>query len=275
MSSQMSSDSRAAQLWQQLWQLVSWLEEVAEKPKYKVWRRYMRRYTRPAWLMSATVALVLLSVNTRFVLASGAGVGAALTVFYLAQKQWVLPPLWRELVGLLTRSRGMAIAAGSVATLSTYAALSLNKPFVDPAMAIGLVLEGSLLLGFLLWLSSRSDFHREEAATPSTDSVEHYLEQLADPNPLKRLLAIRQTTRLARSPETPTEIRADLADCFRIMLAHEPDPTVQQALARHLNLLTPPPQLGEGSAPLATPIVARQREPLPETRIPEPQMLVD
>ncbi|MBD1911410.1 MULTISPECIES: hypothetical protein [unclassified Leptolyngbya] len=274
MSSQMSPHSNPSQLWHQLWQLVSWLEEAAEKPKYKVWRRYIRRYTRPAWLMSATLALVLLSVNTRFVLASGAGVGAALTVFYLAQKQWVLPPFWREMVGMLTRSRGMAIAAGSVATLSTYAGLSLNKPFVDPAMAIGLVLEGSLLLGFLLWLSSRPDTRSEASETVAADGVEHYLEQLADPSPLKRLLAIRQTTRLARSSETPAEIRADLADCFRIMLAHEPDPTVQQALARHLNLLTPPPQLGKGAAPLATPIVARQPEPLLESRA-ESQMVVD
>lgn len=275
MSPQMSSHSSAAQLWHQLWQLVSWLEESAEKPKYKVWRRYIRRYTRPAWLMAGTLALVLLSVDARFVLASGAGVGAALAVFYLAQKQWVLPPLWRQLVGMLTRSRGMAIAAGSAATLSTYAALSLNKPFVDPAMAIGLALEGSLLLGFLLWLSSRSDRSLEPSSTASADSVDSYLEQLADPNPLKRLLAIRQMTRLARSPETSADVQADLADCFRIMLAHEPDPTVQQALVRHLNLLTPPAQLGEGTAPLVTPIMARQREALAESRVPESQMVVD
>lgn len=275
MSPQMSSHSSAAQLWHQLWQLVSWLDETAEKPKYKVWRRYIRRYTRPAWLMAGTLALVLLSVDARLVLSSGAGVGAALAMFYLAQKQWVLPPLWREMVGMLTRSRGMAIAAGSVATLSTYAALSLNKPFVDPAMAIGLVVEGSLLLGFLLWFSSRPDRAADASATASADSVDFYLEQLADPNPLKRLLAIRQTVRLAHAPETSAEVRADLADCFRIMLAHESDPTVQQALVRHLNLLTPPPQLGEGTAPLATPIVARQREALVESRVPESQMVID
>jgi len=262
MSSQMPS-SNTSQLWHQLWQLISWLEETTEKRKYKVWRRYLRKYTRPAWLMLGTLSLVLLSVNARLVLASGVGVGSALMVFYLAQKQWFLPPFWQVLVEKLHRSRGLAIAAGTTATLSTYAALNLNQPFVDPAMAVGLTLEGGLLLGLLLWLSIRPD-PQQHGDAGVEDPLENYLHQLTDPHPLKRLLALRQVTRLAHSADLPADARADLADCLRLMLAHETDPTVQQALARHLNGLVPAPQLGEGASPLSPPVTLRQPEKLLE-----------
>jgi len=275
MASPPSSPSSTSQLWQHLWQLASWLEETAEKPKAKVWRRYLRRYTRPAWLMAATLGLTLLSVNTRLVLASGVGVGAAMTVFYLAQKQWILPPFWQGWVEKLNRSRGMAIAAGSTATLSTYAALQLNRPFVDPSLALGLMVEGSLLLGLLLWLSTRPE-RADDLSGNTADPLEPYLHQLADPDPLKRLLAIRQTSRLVRTIDVPPETRIDLADCFRIMLAQETNPTVQHALVRQLAWLAPSPQLGEGSAPFVPAIASlQQREPVAEMRVPEPHMASD
>lgn len=257
MPSPLFSSSHASQLWHQLWQLVSWLEELGDKPHYKVWQRRIRRYTRPASLMGATLTLVLLSINPRLVLATGTGVGAALALYYLAQQRWILPVFWQDLVRSLNRQRGMAIAAGTTATLSTYAALSLGQPFVDPAMAIGLILEGTIILGLLLWLTGQRA-QDTVAASPAISSLDAHLPHLTDPSPLKRLLTIQQSTHLALAPDAPAGMRLDLADCFRLMLAAETDPTLQQALIRHLSYLAPPDQLGEGTAPFTPPLVVPQ-----------------
>lgn len=114
------------------------------------------------------------------------------------------------------------------------------------------------------------------AVHPETYPLTHWLTQLTDPNPLHRLIAIRQSTQHALSgtdsiAESIPSDRAYLAACFRLMLQTETDPTLRQALQQHLQPLEALPPLKSSIAPLV------QVSPLhlPETRILEASTQID
>lgn len=91
------------------------------------------------------------------------------------------------------------------------------------------------------------------AVHPDPDSLTHWLIQLTDPNPLQRLIAIRQSTQHAlagthSAAESLPSDRAYLATCFRLMLQTETDPTLRQALQQHLQPLEALPPLKSSSA---------------------------
>ncbi|HEY9659105.1 MAG TPA: hypothetical protein V6C65_11680, partial [Allocoleopsis sp.] len=75
-----------------------------------------------------------------------------------------------------------------------------------------------------------------------------WLTQLTDPDPLKRLIAIRRLIQIAQSNATPLLSTAELADCLRLMLNRETEPIVCRALVEGLQALKSDRQLSASSS---------------------------
>lgn len=266
----------------QVWQVASWIEEIATRPETRLWLHQLRRYTQPGWLLSAAVFLTLLVTNGRFVLVTGAGLGAA-TLCLQAAQSGKTQRIWRGVRRRVRRSTAVAIAAGTLTTVNIYAIFRLTEPFGDSGLALGLAIEGLLVLAVLLGLSSemsRPGKAQREAQGKSksrhsrpvpTRSLESLLEQLTHTSSLKRLLAIRHLSDwMTAHPHAP-EAHAQITDCFRVMLQEETDPTLRQALIRRLTQLDaatelrrrPTPQLGTGTPPLTLPLQPRRMDAMP------------
>lgn len=262
----------------QVWQLASWLEEVVTRPDMRLWARQLRRYTQPGWLLSAAVFLTLLVTNGRFMLVSGAGLGAA-TLCLRAAKSRKTQRAWRGVRRRIRRPTAVAIAAGTLTTVNAYAILRLTEPFGDSGLAAGLAIEGLLVLAVLLGLSSeagdkrnvqqgggdrpRSRTQSQRSRKISTRSLDSLLEQLAHPTPLKRLLAIRHLTDWIADHPQQLNAHAQITDCFRVMLREETDPTLRQALISQIDRLDRSPRLGQGTPPVAIPLQQRRMDTMP------------
>jgi hypothetical protein len=262
----------------QVWQLASWLEEATTRPDMRLWVRQLRRYTQPGWLLSAAVFLTLLATHGRFLLVSGAGLGAA-TLCLRAAKSRKTQRVWRGVRRRIRRPTAVAIAAGTLTTVNAYGILRLTEPFGDSGLAAGLAMEGLLVLAVLLGLSSETGRGRngqwdegdrrksrprsQRSRKISTRSLDSLLEQLAHPTPLKRLLAIRHLADWIADHPQQLDAHAQITDCFRVMLREEPDPTLQQALISQVDRLDRSPRLGKGTPPLAIPLQQQRMDTMP------------
>jgi hypothetical protein len=127
-----------------------------------------------------------------------------------------------------------------------------------------LTLEPSQALPMDLTQAAASTGTPTETATgtPTEAGVAHRFDQvladLAHPDALKRLIAVRQLVRLVSQwtdaedyvVGTQVSMQSHLTDCFHVMLAHEPEPIVRSAVREGLTLLRQPSQLAPGPEPL-------------------------
>jgi len=260
----------------QVWQIASWIEEVATRPDTQLWVRQLRRYTQPGWLLSAAVFLTLLATNGRFMLVTGAGLGAA-TLCLKAANSDKTQRVWRGVRRRMRRSTAVAIAAGTLTAVNAHGILRMTEPFGDPGLATGLAIEGLLVLAVLLGLSSemsgKGKEQRGEGDRPNsrssrktpTRSLDSLLEQLTHPSPLKRLLAIRHISDWMTEHPNEPNAHAQITDCFRVMLREENDPTLRQALISRLDRHDRSPRLGKGTPAIAIPLQQRRMDTMPIT----------
>ncbi|MGG6296845.1 hypothetical protein ACQ4M4_20820 [Leptolyngbya sp. AN02str] len=251
----------------QLWQVVSWLQEPAHEPAYRTLRRMARRYTKPGWLVAATTAVLLAAVDWRLVVTSGLGGSVGLGLYLAYMGRWQAPASWRKLWYRANRPLLMAIAGGSVATVSSATAIALWNEAHNPALAGGLLLQGLMTVALVGMLMERSRPHaparsmRPLLPPPSLDTI---VAQLAHPNPLKRRIAIHQALEYALevSVVDPMVLHY-LCDCFHFVLDQETEPELRQALVAGLQQLRQDHQLTAGENPFVLPL-GELWQPLPE-----------
>jgi hypothetical protein len=194
-------------------------------------------------LLSLAVLSILLIWNWQLILAAIVGL-AGLVVTYLAQQRQLRLPAahhWQRLWTRANRPLTLSVGLGSIAALSTYLTIAIWQESQGSWLGTGVILQGFGLLA-VLGLLSRS-FWQQPVDPPTNDlSFHQLLNQLADDDPLKRLIAVRQLTEqmLAASahasatlPLTPSH----LAECFRLQLDRETEPVVRRALLEGLQLL--------------------------------------
>jgi hypothetical protein len=244
-----------AQAPSQLQQFTHWLEsaslQLADSKEFQRLSRSLKKNPllkklRPTHLWGTTIALSLILWNWQLVLALVIGAVALTTVYLAPQKQWRLPP-WQTWTAP-NRSLAIAIATGTIATLSTYITTHIWLEADRSWLATGIILQGFGTLAILLFLT-RQTLDR----TLNPDS----LTQLSDPDPLKRLIAIRQLTQQAQQNAAPLP-PAQIADCFRLMLNRETEPTVCSALLESLQTLGQGRQLNAAARQSVT--IASQRQ---------------
>ncbi|WP_416672684.1 hypothetical protein [Egbenema bharatensis] len=227
-----------------LWQF---LDSLLDSSAYRIVAR--RLEASRGWLLALAVLLLLYLWNWPLVVSGGVGLGIMLAVYLVQQGQWQLPSVeWHRFWSRSNRPFTLSVISGVVGCFSTYVSIAIWQEAGGSWVAKGMILEGIgilLILGLLVWqmvikpLIDRPDLKPE----PASNSL---LTELANPDPLLRLIAIRRITQqIIASPHSTVHPNASpdqltptqTADCFRLMLNRETEPIVCRALVESLQLL--------------------------------------
>jgi hypothetical protein len=183
--------------------------------------------------------LLLLFWNAPLVFSTGAGMGTMVLLYLLQDQQWrneKLPQLnqqlQRQLEGLNQPLVWSAIGGGGAAFLS-YLAIAAWAETDSHWLATGILLQGLLTCG-VLGLGIRQVLNAK-AESIETLEFSHWVEKLSHEDPVARLLAVRQLPAIAQTLPQQKE----LLEYFQLMVSHEPEDVVREAVWQALETLSP------------------------------------
>ncbi|MBF1999292.1 MAG: hypothetical protein IGS38_01050 [Synechococcales cyanobacterium M58_A2018_015] len=240
----------------ELQHVAHWLRNISS-PQQRKRLRQLSSHRNYRWLLAGVGLWLLLAWNWPLVLALAIGLLTTVLVYLRQQGQLKLPifsePLWQNRWQRLwqrsNRALTLSLGAGGLALLCTYGATAIWRESDHVWLATAIILEGLGILAILLLLVRQS---LVGGATTQPDwlnqTVQQQLSNLSDPDPLKRLIAVRQLTAASlRSPAILPLPAAQLAECFRLQLNRETEPLVCHALLEGLQTLNPARQLSGNS----------------------------
>ena len=216
--------SKISYLWEQA--LVSFLSQLPAKdgdflalsPK-----QVSKIITRGALLLGM---LLLWWWNWKLLLATSVGIILMLVVYTFKKQHW--QRFYRRCQGLLTgynRKLALAVGTGSVGAFVTYMTASIWADSENRWLATGSILQGLGTIVTLLLLGWQ--LNRERHSETKFDQL---LLELTTVDPLKRLIVIRQLTRLATKNRLSREQRLQLVEYFYLMLAQPQESIISEAL---------------------------------------------
>ena len=187
------------------------------------------------WLCCLAIVALLWWLNWKLFLATSVGIGL-MSLCYLWQN-----PYWQKycqrwqrfLVGS-NRQLVLAVGSGAVGSFCTYLAASVWADTENQWLVTGEILQGfaSLTtLSVLLWSLSQKKDNSAEA------KLDRLLADLSHSESLKRLVAIRQLTRLLIGNNLTADSYSQSIEYFRLMLSEPQLPIVKNALLESLELL--------------------------------------
>ncbi len=216
--------SKISSLWEQV--LVSILSQA----QVKDWdilalspKQVSKIITRGALLLGT---ILLWWWNWKLLLATSVGIILMLAVYTFKKQHW--QRFSRRLHNLLTgynRKLALAVGTGSMGALFTYMSASIWADAENRWLATGSILQGlgTIVTLSLLGWQLNSDRYSET-------KFDQLLLELTAVEPLKRLIVIRQLTRLAVKNRLSREQRLQLVEYFYLMLAQPQEVIVSEAL---------------------------------------------
>jgi hypothetical protein len=174
-------------------------------------------------------------MNWKLFLATSMGIGA-MSACYLAQNShWQsYCRQWRNFFVGSNRQLSLAVGTGASAAFCTYLAASIWADADNQWLATGNILQGFVSLTTLICLLWSL---RGKKASSLEAKLDQLLINLSDRDRLKRLVAIRQLTRLLINNRLSAEHYQQSIEYYRLMLS-EPQPAViKDALLESLDLL--------------------------------------
>ncbi len=216
--------SKISSLWEQA--LLSFLSQVQAKdgdffalsPK-----QVSKIITRGALLLGI---ILLWWWNWKLLLATSVGIMLMLVVYTFKKQHW--QRFYRRFQSLLTgynRKLALAVGTGSVGAFVTYMTASIWADSENRWLATGSILQGLGTIVTLLLLGWQ--LNRERYSETKFDQL---LLELTAVDPLKRLIVIRQLTRLAMKNRLSREQRLQLVEYFYLMLAQPQESIISEAL---------------------------------------------
>ena len=213
-----SPDLSLSRLSQEIFQLLS-------RPEVYKWGR---------WSLASFGATLMFSWDWKLVVATGVGIGGMGLVYLASGKNW--QQYWLLWQPFLKGSQGkltLAVGSGAIASLSTYLAAAIWAESDNRWLATGTVLEG---MGTLLTLTLLGWHIIGQQNQDSDTQLEKYLHQLTEPDPIKRLIAVRQLIKLQETKTLPKRDRHQIEDYFHLLLQQESEKLIRQAILEHLHL---------------------------------------
>ncbi len=201
--------------------------------KRQDWRKVSR------WGGCLAVIALMWCWSWKLLLATVVGI-AMISLSYLAQnrhwqKYWQQHwHKWQHFVTGFNRQVVIAAGTGGLGAFSTYLAVSLWAEAENRWLATGLILQGLtglVTLSLLVWSLLKDKKNSLEVR------CEKLLLNLTHPQPLKRLVAIRQLTRLVKSGRLSSEYYWQAIECYRLMLAESQLSFIRIALLDSLDTL--------------------------------------
>ena len=174
-------------------------------------------------------------MNWKLFLATGVGIGLMSLCYLLQNSHWQrYCQKWQNFLVGSNRQLTLAVGTGAAGTFCTYLAASVWADAENQWLATGAILQGvaSLTtLGLLLW----SLWGKKTSSTQA--KLDCLLADLSHSDRLKRLIAIRQLTRLLVTNRLTSEHYYQSIEYFRLMLS-EPQPAIiRDALLDSLSVL--------------------------------------
>ncbi|MBW3584305.1 MAG: hypothetical protein KY448_00245 [Cyanobacteria bacterium 0813] len=200
----------------------------------------LERLTRSkGWVAVVTLAAVWGWWNSQLLFSTGLGIAAMMVVYRGQSWDWQLlrakgEQFWEG----PNRRFVLAVGTGGIATLGAYMSLAIWADSESPWMALSLILQnlGTIAIAGLLLRQALS-----LGASKDEVALDRILADLTDPDPVKRLIAVRQMTDLVNKggfgPVSSVKsliARSRAAECFRLMLSREPEAVVRNALLEGL-----------------------------------------
>ncbi|NQE35135.1 hypothetical protein [Microcoleus asticus] len=191
------------------------------------------------WLAVVTLAAVWGWWNSQLLFSTGLGIAAMMVVYRGQAWDWQLlrskaEQFWEG----PNRRFVLAVGTGGIATLGAYMSLAIWADSESHWMALSLILQnlGTIAIAGLLLRQALS-----LGASKDEVALDRILADLTDPDPVKRLIAVRQMTDLVNkggfgpgSSVKSSIARSRAAECFRLMLSREPEALVRNALLEGL-----------------------------------------
>lgn len=235
--------------------LRSWLLVLVKGRGFKLPFSYRFRAS-GGWLVVLLGIIAMLFWNWKLLLATGAGVLVMALVYLMQEWNWQLHLAnLRRLVTGSNRQLALAVGSGGMATLTTYMAVSVWMDSDSAWIAAGAILQGFGTLAtfiLLVWQLLYSQASQEQS------KGDQMLNELTDADPVKRLLAVRQLTHWGTNQNLQPARRRVVADCFRLMLSHEQESVIREAVLDGLNVFDSNQKLGKAVQPLQTPLALKR-----------------
>lgn len=225
--------------------------------------QFLYRFQGPGgWLLSLTIAVAMLFWNWKLLVATCVGVLVMVLVYWMQEWDWEVP--WADIRSSLHNSNlqlTLAASSGGIATFTTYMTASIWVDSKSHWIATGAILQGlgtiaTLIL--LIWQIVSWQKSREEA------QMDDLLTDLTDPDPLKRLIAVRHLTRLVTRTRDSVQHKT-VAEYLRLLLSREQESVIQEAVFDSLQALDKVQQLSPGT--LVSMPVALKRSPATSQKI--------
>jgi hypothetical protein len=225
--------AQASSSWQQLInQIPSW-----SLPKFKIGgsskQQTFKRFCGPGGFLGfLTIVVAMLLWNWKLLLALLIGVGVMVLVYSMQGWDWQLR--WskiREFLDSSNRRLVLAVLSGGVATVSTYMAAAIWVDSHSQWIAAGAIAQGMatlLTLILLVWQLVNFYGNREE------DHLDRLLVNLTEKDPLKRLIALRQLTKLITRKRVDSSAQQDVVECLQLLLSREEEVVIREAAFKSL-----------------------------------------
>lgn len=227
--------AQALSSWQQLInQLSNWslpdLKTGASK------QRKYRRFSGPGGVLGLlTIIVAMLLWNWKLLLALLIGIGVMLSVYSMHKWDW--QQRWSQMQGLINtpnRQLILAVSSGGIATFTTYIAAAIWFDSNSPWIAAGVIFQGlGTLLTLILLVSQIVNFYgiRQE------DQLDRLLDNLTQTDPLKRLVAVRQLTKLVSRKRVDAGVKQNVIECLQLLLTQEQEVVIREAAFESLQTL--------------------------------------
>ena len=241
-------------------QATSW-QQIFDTCKLLVKDRQFRRLSGQAACLS--VFAILWWMNWKLFLATSVGIGAMSACYLFQNSHWQkYCQKWRKFFVGSNRQLTLAVGTGGSAAFCTYLAASVWADADNQWLATGSILQGIMSLTTLILLLWSI---RGKKAASLENKFDRLLLDLSDRDRLKRLVAIRQLTRLLINNRLSAEHYSQSIEYYRLMLSEPQPEVIKNALLESLNILGAE-QVLQKSAVVKIPLQLKNRKPVLDNR---------
>lgn len=210
---------------------------LGELPQLKTGaiRRISQRKNPAQLLWFLTIVVAMLLWNPKLLFASGSGIFVMLLVYSMPQWDW--SNFWHKLRNYLQTNNGrlvLSVTSGAITCLGTYTAVTIWADAPNVWIAGGAIVQGmATVLVLILLARLLISLHGNQE-----NKLERSLKNLTDADPLKRLISVRQLTKLA-SQQIESDTKKYVIECLQLLLTNESEVIIRDAAFDSLQALEP------------------------------------
>ena len=219
--------------------------------------RILRRGNPALFLWFLTIIVAMLLWNPILLFSCGVGIFVMLLVYSMPQLNW--SQFWGKVRNFLQTANGrlvLSVTSGAIACLGTYTAATVWVNAPNIWIGAGAIVEGlaTILILILLVRLLISLYGNQEQ-----DRLEQFVENLIDVEPLKRLIGVRQLTKLATRQQLESSTKQYIIECLQLLLSKESEATIRDAAFDSLQILQPEQELVTKSKDILVPFSVKAK----------------